>query len=92
MNRRKSSSGQSEGQSPIPSTRNSNLSEEPAGSTTSILIVDDDKTNVKVLQRVFAKAEGFKIVTGDDGQDLVRLMVRSVSSASVYIISRPHHT
>jgi hypothetical protein len=41
----------------------------------SVLIVDDDNINVKVLQRAFVKVDGFKVTTGEDGQDMVRLLV-----------------
>ena len=59
----------------------------PAGPTLqSIMIVDDDNTNVKILQRAFVKAKGFKIATGDDGQDVIRLLINQNERFDVVLV------
>ena len=41
----------------------------------NVLIVDDDPFNVKVLQRAFAKVLNLEATTGEDGLDVVRMLV-----------------
>ena len=52
----------------------------------SVLIVDDDKVNVKVLHRAFSKGSFGTVTTGEDGQDAVQLLINQDAKFDVVLI------
>jgi signal transduction histidine kinase/CheY-like chemotaxis protein len=66
---------ENQGKSATSATAGAAAKELAASSLSSVLVVDDDKINVKVLKRIFVKAEGIVVTTGEDGTDVVRLLV-----------------
>uniref|UniRef100_A0A061RT08 histidine kinase n=1 Tax=Tetraselmis sp. GSL018 TaxID=582737 RepID=A0A061RT08_9CHLO len=54
------------GQAPAPAR--------PEGGMRTVLVVDDDPVNTKVLYRALSKA-GLEVVIGEDGQDVVQLCI-----------------
>ena len=52
----------------------------------SVLIVDDDKVNVKVLHRAFSKGAFGTVTTGEDGQDAVQLLINQDAKFDVVLI------
>ena len=51
----------------------------------SVLIVDDDVVNVKILKRAFVK-NGDDVTTGEDGQDVVRLLLNESKRYDVVLL------
>jgi CheY-like chemotaxis protein len=52
----------------------------------SVLIVDDDKVNVKVLHRAFSNCAFGTVTTGEDGQDAVQLLINQDAKFDVVLI------